>query len=51
MYKIYDAAYTFCNKVKFRKGSKSHEKHTQAVQLRADQTLRKCATQKMMEGF
>lgn len=36
----------FCNKVKFQKHSKSCEKLTQAVQLRADQTLRECAIQK-----
>lgn len=45
--RIYDAVCIFCNK--FQKGSKSREKLTQAVQLRADQTLRECAIQKMME--
>ena len=41
--RIYDAVCIFCNKVKFQKGSRSREKLTQAVQLRADETLRKCA--------
>ena len=39
--KGYDAVCIFCNKVKFQKGSRSREKRTQAVQLRADETLRK----------
>ncbi len=43
--RVYDAVCIFCNKVKFQKGSKSREKLTQAVQLRADKTLRECATQ------
>ncbi len=42
---FYDAVCIFCNKVKFQKGSKSREKLTQAVQLRADKTLRECAIQ------
>ena len=41
--RVYDAVCIFCNKVKFQKGSRSREKLTQAVQLRADETLRKCA--------
>ena len=41
--RVYDAACIFCNKVKFQKGSRSREKLTQVVQLRADKTLRKCA--------
>ena len=43
--RVYDAVCIFCNKVKFQKGSKSREKLTQAVQLRADKTLRECAIQ------
>ena len=41
--RVYDAVCIFCNKVKFQKGSRSREKLTQAVQLKADETLRKCA--------
>ena len=44
--RIYDVVCIFCNKVKFLKGSKSRETLTQAIQLRADQTLRECATLK-----
>ena len=44
--RVYDPICIFCSKVKFQKGSKSREKLTQAVQLRADQTLRVCAIQK-----
>ena len=44
--RVYDQICIFCNKDKFLKGSKSREKLTQAVQLRADQTLRECATRK-----
>ena len=40
----------FC-KGKFQKGPKSHEKLTQAVQLRAYQTLCNCAIQKEDERF
>ena len=36
---VYDAVCIFCNKVNFQKGSRSREKLTQAVQLRADETL------------
>ena len=38
--RVYEPVCIFCNKVKFQKGLKSREKLTQAVQLRADQTLR-----------
>ena len=41
--RVYDVVCIFCNKVKFQKGSRSREKLTQAVQLRVDETLRKCA--------
>lgn len=44
--RVYDAVCIFCNKVKFLKGSKSRETLTQAIQLRADKTLRECATLK-----
>lgn len=44
--RVYDPICIFCNKEKFLKGSKSRERLTQAVQLRADQTLRECATRK-----
>lgn len=44
--RVYDQICIFCNKMKCLKGSKSREKLTQAVQLKADQTLRECATQK-----
>ena len=44
--RVYDPICIFCSKDKFQKRSKSREKLTQAVQLRADQTLRKCAIQK-----
>ena len=44
--RVYNAVCIFCNKVKFLKGSKSRETLTQAIQLRADQTLRECATLK-----
>ena len=44
--RVYDPICIFCNKDKFQKGSKSREKLTQAVQIRADQTLRECAIQK-----
>ena len=44
--RIYGAVCIFCNKVKFQKGSKSHEKLTPAVQLRAGQTVRESAIQK-----
>lgn len=44
--RVYDAVCIFCNKAKYQKGSKSREKLTQAVQLRADETLRKFATLK-----
>ena len=44
--RVYDPTCIFCSKDKFQKGSKSRGKLTQAVQLRADQTLRKCAIQK-----
>lgn len=47
----YDPVCIFCNKVKFQKSSKSREKLTQAVQLRADQTLRECAIQKGDESI
>lgn len=47
--RVYDAVCIFCNKVKFLKGSKSCETLTQAIQLRADKTLRDCATQKKDE--
>ena len=47
--RVYDATCIFCDKVKFKKGSRSREKLTQAVQLRADQTLRECAVQKRDE--
>ena len=40
----------FC-KGKFQKGPKSHEKRTQALQLRACQTLCNCAIQKEDERF
>ncbi len=38
--RVYDAVCIFCNKVKFLKSSRSRETLTQAIQLRADQTLR-----------
>ena len=41
--RVYSAICIFCNKIKFQKSSGSREKLTQAVQLRADQTLRECA--------
>ena len=44
--RVYDPICIFCSKDKFQKGSKSRGKLTQAVQLKADQTLRKCAIQK-----
>jgi len=44
--RVYDAICIFCNEVKFIKSSKTREKLTQAVQLRADQTLRECAIHK-----
>ncbi len=44
--RVYKAICIFCNKDRFLKGSKSREKLTQAVQLRADKTLRECAIQK-----
>ena len=37
--RVYDPICIFCSKDKFQKGSKSREKLTQAVQLRADQIL------------
>ena len=43
---VYVPICIFCSKDKFQKGSKSREKLTQAVHLRADQTLRVCAIQK-----
>ena len=51
LHRVYDQICIFCKKVKFLKGSKSREKLTQAVQLRADQTLRECATQKGDENI
>ena len=41
----------FCSKVKFQRHSQTREKLTQAVQLRADNTLRECATQKGDENI
>lgn len=49
--RVYDQICIFCCKDKYQKGSKSREKLIQAVQLRADQTLRKCATQKGDENI
>ena len=49
--RVYNAICIFCNKVKFIKGSKTREKLTQAVQLRADQTLRECAIHKGDENI
>ena len=49
--RVYDQICIFCSKDKYQKGSKSREKLIQAVQLRADQTLRKCATQKGDENI
>ena len=43
---VYAAVCIFCNKDKFQKGTRTREKLTQAVQLRADQTLRDCAIRK-----
>lgn len=47
--RVYKPICIFCDKEKFVKGSKSREKLTQAVQLRADKTLRECAIQKRDE--
>lgn len=44
--RVYDPICIFCSKDKFQKRSKSREMLTQGVQLREDQTLRKCAIQK-----
>lgn len=44
--RVYNPICIFCDKDKFQKGSKTREKLTKAVQLRADQTLRKCAIQR-----
>ena len=44
--RVYDPVCIFCGKAKYIKGSKTREKLTQAVQLRADRTLREFATQK-----
>jgi len=41
--RVYNPVCIFCNKVKFMKNPKSREKLIQAVQLRADTTLRHCA--------
>ena len=41
--RVYEPVCIFCNKVKFLKNPKSREKLIQAVQLRADHTLRQCA--------
>ena len=41
--RVYDPHGFFCSKVKFMKSPKSREKLIQAVQLRADATLRHCA--------
>ena len=41
--RVYDPVYIFCKKIKFMKNPKSREKLIQAVQLRADTTLRNCA--------
>lgn len=41
--RVYNPVCIFCNKVKFMKNPKSREKLIQAVQLRADMTLRHCA--------
>ena len=40
---VYDPVCIFCKKIKFMKNPKSREKLIQAVQLRADTTLRNCA--------
>lgn len=47
--RVYNPICIFCEKDKFLKGSKSREKLTKVVQLRADETLRKCAAQKQDE--
>lgn len=47
--RVYSATCIFCDKVKYKKGSRSREKLTLAVQLRADKMLGKCAVQKMDE--
>ena len=44
--RVYNQICIFCDKDKFQKGSKTREKLTKAVQLRADQTLRKFAVEK-----
>jgi len=49
--RVHNPICIFCNKVKFQKHSKSREKLTQAVQLKADQTLRECAIQKGDENI
>ena len=41
--RVYDPVCIFCSKVKFMKSPKTREKLIQAVQLRADATLRHCA--------
>ena len=44
--RVYAAICIFCSKDKFQKGTRTREKLTQAVQLRADQTLHNCAIRK-----
>ena len=44
--RVYAAVCIFCSKETFQKGTRTREKLTQTVQLRADQTLRDCAIRK-----
>lgn len=44
--RVYDPICIFCNKVKYLKSSRTREKLTQAVQLRADQRVRDIAVQR-----
>ena len=42
-FRLYDPICIFCNRVKYLKNTRTREKLTQAVQLRADDRLRECA--------
>ena len=44
--RVYSPVCIFCDKIKYLKSTKSREKLTKAVQLRADKTLRECAIKK-----
>ena len=47
--RVYSPVCIFCDKIKYLKSTKSREKLTKAVQLRADKTLRECAIKKKDE--